>query len=276
MRQNETHTLAGHSDCDSHSCHASTIGTFGSIILHIPHSGTTFLNERAGYADTLLWNARDVIDWFTDELFTPTSGDGRILPVVFPYCRTECDVERLIDDPLENRNLGICCDSDRQKESHGFFRIDDTTLSHSDHDDYRLYLEHHQKMETLLLNHENPLLIDCHSFSSYPTVINPDYDATNQYDICIGYNADRTKPDDTVIRTIMDHFESYRYRVGVNCPYSNSKTFNVPTAYKSIMIEVNKRCYMDENTYSRGTDMPALHDCIGKLYPKLMSHPRES
>lgn len=243
---------------------------FDSLILHIPHSGTMFLNERAAYVNELAWNARDVIDWFTDELFTPSAADSRIIPVVFPYCRTECDVERLIDDPLEKKNLGICYDSHISYKENGFFKLPDKSFWHYDRHDYKLYIDHHQKMERLLLEHNEPLLIDCHSFSSHPTVLQPDYDQNKQYDICIGYNDDKTKPDDMIIGTIRSHFESYGYRVGINCPYSNSKTFNVPTPYKSIMIEVNKRCYMDELTYHVGDNMKKMHECIELLYPRLL------
>ena len=243
---------------------------FDHLILHIPHSGKQFIGERAAYASHLEKNARDLIDYFTDELFIPSEKSPNIIPVVFPYCRTECDVERMIDDPLEKQNLGICYDSSLSGEDHGFFHVGGKKLTHCKEDVYGLYLEHHHDVESLLVKHRNTLLIDCHSFSSRPTPLQPDYDTVNQYDICIGFNEDKTKPGAMIIGTFIDHFESFGYRVGVNTPYSNAKTFNVPCSYKSIMIEINKRCYMDESAYSPSADMQRMHDCITQLYPKIL------
>ena len=243
---------------------------FDHLILHIPHSGRQFIGERAAYAAQLERNARDLIDYFTDELFIPSEENEAIFPVVFPYCRTECDVERMIDDPLEAQDLGICYDSRILGKDHGFFYVKEKSFVRLEEDAYDLYLAHHYKVESMLVKHRDTLLIDCHSFSSHPTPLQPDYDTSNQYDICIGFNEDKTKPDEMIIGTFIDHFQSFGYRVGVNTPYSNAKTFNVPCSYKSIMVEVNKRCYMDESTYTQSADMQRMHDCIEQLYPKLL------
>lgn len=246
------------------------VKVFDYIILHIPHSGRNFLKDHAVYQSQLERNAKDVIDYFTDELFTPTENSQKIIPVVFPYCRKECDVERMIDDPLESKNLGICYDSNILQPKHGYFNVKDVTFPFTEHEAYGLYLEHHHKVESLLVKHPYSLLVDCHSFSSYPTPLQPDYNVNHQYDICVGFNEDKTKPDSMIIGTIRDHFQSYGYRVGLNEPYSNSKTFNVPCSYKSIMIEVNKRCYMNEQSLTRNEQWDKLHECIERLYHKLL------
>jgi N-formylglutamate amidohydrolase len=112
-----------------------------------------------------------------------------------------------------------------------------------------------------------PLLIDCHSFSSRPNLLNRN---PPNIDICIGYNDDATCPDKVVIGNIVQHFKSLGYKVGINEPFSNSKTFEVPVEYHSVMIEVNKRLYMDEQTLEKTDGIYTLKQDIQSLYPKLL------
>ena len=249
---------------------------YPSIVLHIPHSGTEFFGDDVKYQDTFLHNAKDLIDWYTDKLFAPDTENSKIVPVVFPFCRTACDVERMIDDPMEEKNLGICYDSHFLMPTNGFFKIEggksieryrmeDISLQH--------YLAHHHKMENILLQNKGALLIDCHSFSSYRTVLTPTGLTDSQIadiDICIGYNKDKSKPKNFVIQTIKNHFASFGYRVAINTPFSNSKTFNSMMKYQSVMIEVNKRLYMDETTLKPNENFDKLHQQIIALYDKLL------
>lgn len=84
---------------------------YDNIILHVPHSSAdfSFAGEDAAnrYGSRWLEQARDFIDWYTDELFVPQSHESNIIPVVFDTCRTLCDVERMSHDPLEEKGLGI-------------------------------------------------------------------------------------------------------------------------------------------------------------------------
>lgn len=247
-----------------------------SIVLHIPHSGTEFFGDDVKYKDTFIQNARSVIDWHTDKLFSPDTENNKITPIVFPFCRTVCDVERMIDDPMEEKNLGICYDSHFLMPTNGFFKIEgsksieryrmkDISLRH--------YLAHHHKMEDILLQNKGALLIDCHSFSPHRTVINSEDlrdSEISEVDICIGYNEDKSKPKDFVIQTIRNHFASFGYRVAINTPFSNAKTFNSVTEYKSVMIEVNKNLYMNESTLEPNDNFDNLHRQILALYDKLL------
>ena len=111
------------------------------------------------------------------------------------------------------------------------------------------------------------LIIDCHSFSSLPNLLcsNPP-----DIDICIGYNDDETCPTNVVIGNIVQHFKSRGYKVGINEPFSNSKTFSVPIRYNTVMIEVNKRLYMDESTLEKTDGFNRLKRDIQSLYETLL------
>lgn len=99
---------------------------------------------------------------------------------------------------------------------------------------------------------KNTLLIDCHSFPS----------ELSDVDICIGFNDNNSKPKDEDIEYIKDLFSSHGYKVGINNPYSNSITPKSKFDYKSVMIEVNKRCYMDENTLALNADYYKIGNLI--------------
>lgn len=241
---------------------------FDSIILHIPHASSNF--DFAGhdqYAPSWRKQAEPIIDWYTDELFIPYEDNDRIIPIVFDTCRTLVDVERMCNDPLECRELGITAYRLlRGKDGGNIVRIDDE----EDIRYMKKYLDHQHKLAHLLVDHPNSLLIDCHSFSSRPTILQPDVSKNQDVDICIGFNEDDTKPNDAVLALIANHFTDKGYKVSFNVPFSNSKTVETPAKYTSIMIEINKAIYMDEDTLEKKETFEKVRKDIISLYLKLI------
>ena len=238
---------------------------YSKIILHIPHASTHFPeNTRHTFSD--LDNAeRRLIDCYTDELFEPVEESAKIQSVEFPYCRLYCDVERLVNDPLEKNGLGISYSrwvpsSSGPGQTYRAFGTKEQA--------FRLYADYHaQVLKKIVELGSDLLLIDCHSFSSQPNLLcsNPP-----DIDICIGFNDDGTCPNKVVIGNIKHYFESLGYNVGINTPFSNSKTFEVPVEYHSVMIEVNKRLYMNEETLEKTDGFDSLKHDIQSLYPILL------
>lgn len=114
----------------------------------------------------------------------------------------------------------------------------------------------------------NILLIDCHSFSNIPNLLNNN--PPSDIDICIGFNDDLTCPKKVTIGNVVQYFRSRGYKVGINKPFSNSKTFSIPSEYNSLMIEVNKRLYMDEYTLEKTEGFEKLNQDIQGLYSILI------
>lgn len=225
---------------------------FDKIVLNIPHS-SALLPCESGWGD-LLGISKEVkkwTDWHTSILFNPNrSLKGRVIPVVFQYSRFFVDVERLIDDALNDKGQGII-----YTEFNGIKR----NLTDEDKKILmNVYSRHIQYISSVL--EQNDLLIDCHSFPS----------ELSNVDICIGYNEDESKPDDDVIEFIKGKFERNEYKVRINEPYSNSLTPRKPINYKSVMIEVNKRCYMDERTLELNTDYYKIGNIINSVYLGLL------
>ena len=67
-------------------------------------------------------------------------------------------------------------------------------------------------------------------------------------DICIGFNEDWSKPHKETLELAVNLFEDNGYKVGINEPYSNSETPDCPFSYQSMMLEVNKRAYMEDGS----------------------------
>lgn len=112
------------------------------------------------------------------------------------------------------------------------------------------------------------LLIDCHSFSSLPNLLNRN--PPSDIDICIGYNEDDSCPNKTTISDIVRYFDLLGYKVGINNPFSNSKTFSVPTEYHTVMIEVNKRLYMNEDRLEKIDNFYKVKHEMQLLYQYLL------
>lgn len=240
---------------------------YKKILLHVPHSSAIFPQESYyGYND-LDEQEKLLIDYYTDELFIPNHSSDKINSAVFPYCRLYCDVERLINDPLETRGLGIrySWGLTKHKERHLSFSFS------SKEESFRLYSDFHAKVSNTLVEqsgvNDTILLIDCHSFSHLPNLLNSN---PPDIDICIGYNDDETCPNKVVIGNIARFFESLGYKVGINEPFSNSKTFSVPVKYHSVMIEINKRLYMDEETLEKTENFMWIHQILQSLYKMLL------
>jgi len=238
-----------------------------NLLLHVPHSSTLFPEDSKVSFNDLDEEERLLIDYYTDNLFVPEHETNTIYHMIFPYCRLYCDVERLINDPLEKSGLGISYSRwVPRQDRHG-----DALRSFSGKSEaFALYSDFHSEVSKKIVGMIGSiLLIDCHSFSAQPNMLNSN---PPDIDICIGYNDDETCPNKVVIGNIVQYFKSRGYKVGINEPFSNSKTFTVPAEYHSVMIEVNKRLYMDEHTLEKTEGFERLKQDIQSLYGTLLKN----
>jgi N-formylglutamate amidohydrolase len=191
---------------------------------------------------------RKKTDWFTDELFMTLVKPGSCgiddKCLVFPYSRSYCDVERLIDDPLKSQGQGIIYDFGLEISQEDIFR--------------RLYLynQYRDKLARMIVN--GTLLLDCHSFS-----------IDSEYDVCLGFNEDDTKPDGIILKVVEEYFKKHGLRVGINTPYSNSITVETNCMYQSLMIELNQKLYLNPETKEKTDGFQELSWIIQGLYRRL-------
>ena len=202
------------------------------IVLNEPHASVEGLydnqlsfwniDERFINEIVLKWT-----DWHTDFLFHGYKSEN-VRTVRFPYSRFIVDAERLWDDPLEQHGQGIV-----YKQFDGYTR---TVPEENEKQLLGLWHWHQERLRDNLC--EGALLLDCHSFPS----------EMSDVDICIGYNEDWSKPNKGTIELAVSLFEDSGYKVGINEPYSNSETPDCPFTYQSMMLEVNKKAYMEDGT----------------------------
>ena len=221
---------------------------FNKIILAIPHSVGTF-NESLWSDPSVRSDADRWTDWHTDKVFNSTK--NQVTSVIGEVSRFDCDLERLLDDPLEAVGQGIIY----SKAQSGATREVTTELLNSS-------LGHWYDYQTNLENEieDNSLIIDCHSFPSDLADV----------DICIGFNDDDTTPSKEIIELVKKHFEDFGFKVGVNNPYSNSIAPKSNIKYKSLMIELNKRIYLNEKTLQEKSYSYKVHNHLNSLYDKLL------
>lgn len=200
------------------------------MILHIPHSGTNTLARNICRSDILRGT-----DWFTDELFYHPNAEC----VVQKHSRFIVDCERLPDDiePMLKDGYGISYDKD--------FDGNDIEVPNKT-EMIEVYKAHHQELNKttriILCLIPVTFVVDCHSFGYAQNKADIDFN--------LGFNADFNNFE--LLDKLKNHLESKNYKVGINKPYSNAivpNDFYGNDSVKSIMIEVNKRLYLNnQNT----------------------------
>jgi len=245
------------------------------VILHIPHSSTRLALADFTW-DELFCRSRKEIkqdlfrstDWFTNDLF-----DGIICKrVVFPYSRLLVDVERFVDnarEPMAAEGRGVIYKNDTNGE-----RIRHRISPRLRKRLLGLYHEHHtllgQAVDDALAAHGRCLIIDAHSFPDIPLEVDDDQ-LPDRRDICLGTDSFHTP---TVLEIVTGNsFCDAGFTVAINSPYSGTI---VPLDHlcetpqvSSIMIEVNRKLYMDETTGKPCCHYDAFHKklrhCLNQL-----------
>lgn len=246
---------------------------YDKLIIAIPHSTRTFDIKSWDKPDIVLRDSDEWTDWYTDIIFEPSFDHPNINTVIGKVSRFDCDLERLIDDPLSTEGRGIIY----TKSHSGAIKVVNDSLVAAMMAKYYNY--RNNIMDIIYSGNDNSLILDCHSFPSY----------ISEYDICIGFNEDRSKPHSTVISMVTKYFNNLGYSVGINDPYANSITPDdcaKDCSYHSLMIELNKRLYLERldsipdfttdvfNThkpYKLKESSYKLHYAINQLYKLLLA-----
>ena len=228
---------------------------YDNIVLSIPHSSidglaTTKWNDKAA----LLKEVRRWTDWYTDLIFVPDQRD-KIKTVVSDYSRFVVDVERLLNDPMEKIGQGIL-----YTDFNGIHRA----MEKEEEMGMIAYYMGYIKTLKEMLN-EHSLLIDCHSFPS----------DLSEFDICIGFNDDWSRPSDFIIDLVVEFFKKKGYKVSINSPYSNAIAPETNFVYNSIMIEINKKVYLNEQSLELTDNANILREQLSKLYRILLRYNEE-
>ncbi len=222
------------------------------MILHIPHSSRVIPADLRGQ---LLLSDADLTaeiitmtDSYTDELFACKKATS----VVFPVSRLVLDPERLLDDeqePMSQVGMGVVY----SKTSQGFALRAPLPSGEKQRLIDKYYHPHHdhltQSVQTELAVNQHCLIIDCHSFPSARLPSDLDQ-SPRRPDICLGTDEFHTP---TWLSDAADGlFNKQGFTTQFNSPYQGTivplSYYHKDPAVSSLMIEINRKLYMDQST----------------------------
>jgi N-formylglutamate deformylase len=238
-------------------------------LIHLPHCGTHIPDEYRGdyllSQEKLEQNVIQYADLYTADLFEPLL--SRYGGVTSKYSRLLFDPERFFDDEQETMS----------KFGLGWFYenaiLERVPLRNTTHKaviaDY--YHQHHSELNQLTQKkldlYGRCTIIDCHSFSNERYWFQ-DQDVELP-DICIGY--DEEHADMELVEILKQAFQFYD--VAINSPYSGSMVptdfYNKDKNVKSVMIEINKRLYLDSDN-KKANDYDEIYNILHRVMVKLI------
>jgi len=234
------------------------------VVVHVPHSASAIPGDVRG--DLALSDGaleRELLritDRYTDELFALDPAIA--IPVVFGVSRLVVDPERFADDALEPmaaRGMGAVYTSTTDGAP---LRACVTSAQRSELL-ARFYEPHHAALHAaaqgVLDAKGRCLIIDAHSFPSHPLPCDLDQDPVRP-EVCIG-----TDPFHTPAQLAADTkaaFAAHGLDVAVDRPYSGAivpaRWYRRDQRVSSVMIEINRRLYMDETTGQKTAEFPQI------------------
>jgi N-formylglutamate deformylase len=242
------------------------------ILIHLPHSSMFIPEEDKCYiiADEQKLNNEllKLTDRYTDELF---EFEGAVVQKNY-VSRFIMDPERFRDDKVEEMSkFGMGAIYTHATDGMKIKEI--STEKHEQllrklYDPYHLELE--QKVQGLLDKYGKCIIVDGHSFPEKPLDFEPDKNP-DRPDICIGTSNFHTPEELT--KRIELYVSKNGKSVKRNFPFAGTmvpmKYYNKDARVLSVMIEVNRRLYMDEATGEKSTNFDWTRDFIKGLLTQI-------
>ena len=209
------------------------------MILHIPHSSTKMIYGVD--VPNLEKNLNLLTDWYAGELFQHSTASR----VVANLSRLVVDVERLPGDPMKEFGKGRFYSTD----------VDGNPIIREPSEIYKnLYSDYHDWLNTTIHGYLSyfpvVVIVDCHTFNPEPLPWERIFE--ERPDICIGIND--THIPEGLVDILKNYFENEELSVGINTPYSGAiipRDFIKRSDVYSIMIEVNKSLYLNNDGYEK-------------------------
>jgi N-formylglutamate deformylase len=238
------------------------------MIFHIPHSSKKIPENICPLlltGDDLRQELIMMTDAYVDELFAgcATADD---MSLVFPISRLVVDVERFADDCKESMarvGMGVIY----TRTSKGNLLRYALTVAEREKLLTTYYTPHHERL-TKAVNQElqrdsSALIMDCHSFSSIPLQHEP-VQELKRPEICIG--TDEVHTPQALCEVAVTAAKERGFDVAVNTPFGGAlfpQRYQNDIRVQSIMIEVNRKLYMNEETGEKTFPFRALQEHLG-------------
>jgi len=240
------------------------------LIANIPHSSIYIppLIKRSFVLndDDLQRELLKMTDRYIDELFSCVHDIGGI-SVIYNYSRLVVDPERFEDDEKEvmsSKGMGVIYINDSNGNR---LRVNIPSDEERQEILSLFYRPYHKAIEgetqNLLDSFSRCLILDCHSFPSNPLPYELNQDP-NRPDICLGTDPYHTPKRLTEIMEIF--FAKYNLTTAINMPFEGTyvpmKFFRSDRRVYSLMVEINRKLYLDEDTGEKSDSFPDVKNII--------------
>lgn len=245
------------------------------IVCNVPHSGREipkdFINDFVLPKEELDFEVSYMADNYTDALY------GELLSISSfiksTISRIVVDIERFEneeDEPMSKVGMSAFY----ARTSRG------AVLRNTDEDKRealkKIYEEYHNTftdlVESSLVKHDKAIIVDCHSFPSVSRKYEPDQ-GENRPDICIGSDEYHTPVD--LVSILKSNFEELGYSVKINSPFTGTiiplKYYQKDERVISVMIEVNRKLYMNEETFQKLKNFSEVGKSISRCVIKSLN-----
>lgn len=236
------------------------------IIFHVPHSS---LKIPKKYWNICIKDKEYIkkINIFLSDYLTDKLIPHNCHKLIFKYSRIFCDVEKFKDETKEfmaKKGMGVIYTNDCYNK----ISIPNKKYKRKVLKSY--YDKYHNKLDKfvtkILKKHNRCIIIDLHSFSD--EMVNKLFKIKNTPDLCIGVND--IYYNEKLTNFTIEHFKKYGYSIKINHPYSgaiipNKYIYKKDNRLSSIMIEINKRIYLnDKKSFYK------LKKCIADYYNNIL------
>lgn len=235
------------------------------VVFHVPHDSekvpdhirNQFLLDDEQLAQELLL----MTDHFTLKIFCDGADPRNIVSA--PVSRLVVDVERFLPDeaePMSAKGMGAIYTqtADGRQLRRELSPPERQTLLES------YYAPHHRRLERLvdekITKFGRCLVIDCHSFPSVPLAYEGVRGDMMRPDICIGTDPFHTPSQ--LASNLYGYFSNSGFSVALNDPFSGAlvpmSRYRKDLRVQAIMVEMNRKIYMDETTGKITRSMPEI------------------
>ncbi|MGZ4847642.1 MAG: N-formylglutamate amidohydrolase [Halobacteriota archaeon] len=246
------------------------------ILAHVPHSSAFVPHD---VRCSLLLSVEDLrkelilmTDRYTSDLFAGIAALGGVA-LVYNCSRLVVDPERFENDEdevMSSRGMGAIYTKTAYqhilRENLSATEREDmlSTYSRPYHEAVR------EEVHEMLERFDRCLIIDCHSFPSKPLPYELDQSA-HRPEICIGTDSFHTP--NGLINLLRSCCDAHGIKAAINKPFAETY---VPLPYlgkdervSSVMVEVNRSLYMDEETGARSRRFSQTKEVIDDLVAKV-------
>jgi len=245
-----------------------------SVLFHIPHSSRWIPDEwRSQFVLDDIELQRELItmtDSFTDELFDIGNSVDYLR---FPVSRLLVDPERFPrdeDEPMASRGMGAI-----YTRTHDGRPLKSSGRSLELMNAY--YHPHHSKLtewtRRRLLTDDRCLIIDCHSYPSRPIPCDMNREP-NRPDICFGTCHPHTPVE--LVAAAVEAFAEAGYSTAVDWPYAGTiiplEFYGVDARVSSLMVEVNRKLYMDEKNGEKSESFDQTRIRVGNCLKAIVGN----